>query len=295
MTDLHKVLREALCDFVEAQPQSFLSVVADLAPEQVRERKLLRAAAENGCLSDLLRLGGNGAEGQDETLRTLSMSLGKQVGMDPETAKQICRELILVFGEGPMQTKTAAADPEPGRTKTAPKEGRGTVSIYKPEIGDILPFGKYYQRKGSNQMEPIEWMVLDVREDRALLISRYGLDAKPYNTTKENVTWETCTLRKWLNGDFLNTAFTAVEQKRIIQTTVDNGNFQGNSAWRASGGNDTEDRIYLLSYREAEQYFSSDTGQTVQANYICGHTECMGPFGKRLLLVVASVARQQSG
>ena len=63
--------------------------------------------------------------------------------------------------------------------------------------GDIIKFGKYPQdRNGSKS--PIEWLVLDVKGNEALLISRYGLDCKPYDQKFTDTTWEDCDLRKWL-------------------------------------------------------------------------------------------------
>ena len=58
----------------------------------------------------------------------------------------------------------------------------------------------------------------------------------------------------WLNGTFLNNAFTAAEQKGILLTNVDKGSSQGYSKWSTSGGNNTEDRVFLLSYAEANKY-----------------------------------------
>ena len=55
-----------------------------------------------------------------------------------------------------------------------------------------------------------------------MLISRYALDVKPYNTQRVDITWEQCTLRAWLNNDFINTAFTTDEQAAILLTNVDN-------------------------------------------------------------------------
>ncbi len=125
-------------------------------------------------------------------------------------------------------------------------------------VGGYITFGHYEQDNNTrNGKEPIEWLVLDVQGNQALVISRYGLDAKPYNTSLESVTWETCSLRKWLNGEFLNNAFTAGEQKAIIRTKVDNGAGQGYSGWDTDGGKNTEDRIFLLSYAEAWRYFNS--------------------------------------
>ncbi|MCR5136275.1 MAG: serine/threonine protein kinase [Oscillospiraceae bacterium] len=126
-------------------------------------------------------------------------------------------------------------------------------------VGDIVTFGQYEQDNNlSNGKEEVEWIVLDVQDNKALLISRYGLDAKAYNTSYLLVTWENCTLRNWLNSTFLDSAFSADEQKAIMTTVVDNSKKQGNSKWNTDGGNDTSDQIFLLSYNEANMYFSSN-------------------------------------
>ena len=92
--------------------------------------------------------------------------------------------------------------------------------------------------------------------NNVLVISRYGLDAQPYNTSDTSVTWETCSLRIWLNETFLNEAFTFKEQKAINTTTVDNSKSQCYWGWDYSnGGNNTQDMIFLLSYDEASKYF----------------------------------------
>ena len=122
-------------------------------------------------------------------------------------------------------------------------------------VGDIVTFGHYEQDNDtSNGQEVIEWIVLEVDDGKALLLSKYGLDRVPYNTEGADITWENCTLRKWLNDDFMNAAFTADEQGRILLTDVDNSKSQGNSEWDTSGGNDTKDKIFLLSCAQANQY-----------------------------------------
>ena len=127
------------------------------------------------------------------------------------------------------------------------------------KVGSVVWFGHYEQDNNtSNGKEEIEWIVLDKQGTKLLLISRYALDCQPYNPYNkdyQNVTWETCTLRPWLNGTFLNAAFSAAEQKKIVQTTVQNPD---NSRYKTNGGNDTQDRVFLLSIDEANKYFSSD-------------------------------------
>lgn len=126
------------------------------------------------------------------------------------------------------------------------------------KVGGYVTFGSYEQDNNTgNGQEPIEWLVLDydAANHRVLLLSRYGLDAKPYNTEYADITWEKCTLRTWLNGTFLNKAFTAQEQKGILTTSVDNSKSQGYSSYNTNGGNNTQDKIFLLSYAEANKYF----------------------------------------
>ena len=91
--------------------------------------------------------------------------------------------------------------------------------------GDIITFGRYEQDGNTvNDPEAIEWQVLEVEDGHALLISKYALDEKKYNEKYENVTWETCTLRAWLNGEFYNSAFSSEEKGQIRQVTLKNPN-----------------------------------------------------------------------
>lgn len=124
------------------------------------------------------------------------------------------------------------------------------------EIGNYIKYGHFEQDNNTeNGTEAIEWKVLDVQGENVLLLSRYGLDVKTYNEEKTDITWEDCTLRKWLNGTFFQEAFTEEEQKGIPETEIDNSQEQGYKEWNdIPGGNNTRDRVFLLSCREANQY-----------------------------------------
>ena len=122
-------------------------------------------------------------------------------------------------------------------------------------VGNYVTFGTYPQTALGNDQTPIEWLVLARDGRQALLISRYGLDAKPYNTKLSSTTWGKCTLRTWLNDTFLNKAFSSTEQTAILTTDVDNSKQQCYSGWNPSRENDTKDKVFLLSYAEANKYF----------------------------------------
>ena len=133
-----------------------------------------------------------------------------------------------------------------------PAKADGTAEV---SVGDHVFFGTYPQTADGTDSTPIEWRVLDVQDGRALLLSVYGLDVQPFNTEwSEDVTWENSTLRAWLNDDFLNRAFTPEEQSSIPVTTVENGPEQHFSGYTHFYCDDTQDRIFLLSYAEAHRY-----------------------------------------
>lgn len=124
-------------------------------------------------------------------------------------------------------------------------------------VGSIVTFGTYLQKVEGTDQTLIEWIVLDYDEEnkKALLLSRYGLDTKPYNSEHTKVTWEECTLRSWLNDEFLHIAFNALEQSMILVTEVDNSSNQGiNKKWTPNTENNTQDWVFLLSCTEARKY-----------------------------------------
>lgn len=123
------------------------------------------------------------------------------------------------------------------------------------KVGSIIKFGNYPQNT-KDKKEPIEWRVLAVEDGKALVISQYALDCKKYNEEYIKTSWEKCTLRKWLNSDFLNSAFNSTEQNLIQLSTVtadENPEHNG-----VNQGYDTKDKVFLLSAKEAEQYFKND-------------------------------------
>ncbi len=125
-------------------------------------------------------------------------------------------------------------------------------SLSSAEIGGTVKFGTYDQN--SNQAdgnEAIQWTVLDRVGNQILLISKKGLAYQPYNSTTTDTTWETCSLRQWLNDDFVNQAFDANDQNYIQDSLVTADN---NPDYGTDAGNDTTDKIFLLSATEYKRY-----------------------------------------
>ena len=95
--------------------------------------------------------------------------------------------------------------------------------------------------------EPVKWRVLNVDGEKALLVADKALDLKLYHNTYKDVTWETCSLRNWLNNEFINSAFLANERSAIPSVTV---KAEGGVRSGVDGGNDTTDKVFILSFSE---------------------------------------------
>lgn len=115
----------------------------------------------------------------------------------------------------------------------------------------IIGKEKYHRAKKSYfKYEPIKWRVIKCENGEALLLSDIVLDKQKYNKRLKKVTWEKSTLRKWLNKKFMNRAFSSSEQEAIRTTKVIN---EDNYYYKTDGGNDTLDKIYLLSLSETDE------------------------------------------
>ena len=117
------------------------------------------------------------------------------------------------------------------------------------QVGDIIEFGSYPQQKNGSVfvVEPIKWIVIETKNDMLYLLSEKILDYQQYNTKDVDVTWETCSLRKWLNEDFYNYAFTEFEKTQICTSKLRQSI---NNRFGGTGGNDTYDKVFAPSTSE---------------------------------------------
>jgi len=108
-------------------------------------------------------------------------------------------------------------------------------------VGQTVQFGDY------------NWLVLETQSDKMLLLSQDILEQRAFHPCYAGVTWETSDLRKYLNGDFYN-LFDAAEQEKIIETKLTNPD---NIWYNINGGNDTQDKIFILNLEDADRYFGN--------------------------------------
>ena len=113
------------------------------------------------------------------------------------------------------------------------------------KIGDKICFGSY------------EWRILDIQNDTALIVTECIIDQRPYHDIYEEITWSHSGIRKYLNNDFYN-KFSDFEKDRIISTLNKNLN---NQWYGTLGGEDTIDKVFLLSLDEVCRYFGDSTSK----------------------------------
>lgn len=101
-------------------------------------------------------------------------------------------------------------------------------------IGNTVTIGTYQQNTTSEEKTAVEWIVLDQQDNMSLLISKYGLDAVAYHQEWKEIEWKDCSLRAWLNNEFLNSTFNSDEINAIVIVR--------------------EDKVSLLSLKEAYHY-----------------------------------------
>lgn len=113
--------------------------------------------------------------------------------------------------------------------------------------GDIIRFGSF-------DGMPIEWQIIQVKGNELLVLSKCGIEAKAYHSKSGSVTWETSTIRQYLNNEFFSKCFDIKEQKLIQTTSVKTND---NVLTGVSGGKDTSDWLFLLSIDEVEIMLNS--------------------------------------
>lgn len=137
--------------------------------------------------------------------------------------------------------------------------------------------------------QPIKWRVLEVKEDRLLLMSDKILDDMPYNQEQLATNWGTSTIRSWLNAykktenvckidyrenAFLKEAFSIEEQEAILEIPEENSVMLPNVG---IGENTTVDKLFLPSVNDVyAATYAAVYGFTTNFRTVDWARQCMG-------------------
>jgi len=135
------------------------------------------------------------------------------------------------------------------------------------KAGDTASFGSYYGK-------PIEWQVLavDTAASKALLIPKEMLGYWSFNDIREEKTWETSSIRQWLNNDFYNAAFTEQQKAFILETDIEN---KANPEYNTGGTANTKDKVFFLSADEVMKYIPNEADRICKINFTTTQIEAI--------------------
>ncbi|MDO4806479.1 MAG: DUF6273 domain-containing protein, partial [Coriobacteriales bacterium] len=220
-------------------------------------------------------------------------------------SKQVATWDCVWLGSYP-QTEVTSADPLYGVLRSADWDESDDATVggerYRRISKSDATYSGWWSDDGYGsaayryfRYEPVKWRVLEVYGATALAVADVALDCQRYNANDAGVTWETSGIRYWLNGygasanqsgtdfsgrGFLDVAFSPAERGAILTTDVAN---KANTQYNTDGGNDTTDRVFLLS--EAEVYDTShgfvsscDTDDEARRCKPSGYARAMGAW-----------------
>ena len=133
------------------------------------------------------------------------------------------------------------------------KQQKNMEHILQSKVGDTIEFGKNFLSKGT--AEPLQWEILAIEAKRILLLSKFAIDACAFHKREGTVSWEISDIRKFLNEEFYDKAFSAWEKKIIKESLVMP---EKNEHYGTEFGDVTCDRIFLLSAGEVERFVPSE-------------------------------------
>lgn len=137
---------------------------------------------------------------------------------------------------------------------TEPSESLN-VDFLNARPGETFSFGRYEQNEEVNGVEPIEWIVLEKEDSRMLVVTKYGLTAQPYSVSGKYTTWDSSSIRTWLEDEFYTYAFSEDEKRYIAQTT---NVADDDTDAKSYQGYDTSDHTFLLSVTEYNEHFKNN-------------------------------------
>lgn len=129
--------------------------------------------------------------------------------------------------------------------KNAAKRAASAAAINSIQVGDSFTYGSYVHVGSTNKnKQPIVWQVLQKDGAKALVLAKYALAKKPFHSSNsKSVDWSSSSLRSWLNGSFINSAFTETERKAIVSTSLESKNNKEKYT-------KTSDKVFVLTYGE---------------------------------------------
>jgi len=240
----NNVIKELVKQFGEdilLEPKLYALIMDMLANKEPQLLKRIRLAISENMPKKLHALKTVGEQDRANKMRFMANVFANDYAMELEAAYSVVNYFADSLNYKTIEMTVAKSHAEQRKTSVMRITGGSEKA---PQNGSIIPFGS------------CGWRVLDVQNDKMLIMSEQVIKRSAYNEQWLEVTWENCTLRNYLNGDFYNN-FSYADKKRIVEVKNKNS---ANPWFLSFGGNDTSDKVFLLSIEEVIKYFG-DSGQ----------------------------------
>ena len=165
------------------------------------------------------------------TQQISTIFLQRKLHINHNTAAKLINLMVNACVVSPLGSK------EPKHATISKEELPLYLNHNNSMMGKTITYGKYHGIK-------IDWLVLDNICGQLLLLSKYALDFQPFNLVDKQISWESCSLRRWLNNEFYTSAFSKTEQFAIQAASLTDKVISGKDGF--GGEADTRDSIFLL-------------------------------------------------
>jgi len=224
-------------------PAQFTKKLLAQYPDTVIEFAPMMIIVAIGGMDAYSRLVNSTSRNRATDVDNLTREMHKQYHVNRATARVVIESIAELLGYTPVIdseeiSPSLVSGIGANYSKSEPLRD-SNFGLLAHATGDILIFGDY------------EWRVLDKQEDKLLLISEHILEQRAYHPCYSGTTWENSALREYLNDEFLR-QFTQEDIRKIIETKISNPD---NLWYSTPGGNDTFDKIFVLSMEEVDRYF----------------------------------------
>ena len=309
-----------ICDFGYIYQRGTISTCEDAGVLPALWIDLDRAEIEPaGTVSSRDILEGASRDGTEEDPRQREKIVNPVVHADPEEpdGKEVIYTLLR-FGSYPQFEIVPVLSDEAAADAVADPELYEKLEQAAWEHDECELDGRHFLRvssAGENGVsytryfafDPLLWRVLEVRNGTALLLSHAAVECEPFQADLRDVSWESCTLRSWLNGygpeanasaadysgsgqSFLDAAFSAEEQAAILRNPVRN---EPNYYFGMDSGAQTEDRVFLLAESELFMHDSSEIHGFSRRDEVADRAKQFQPTGYALRKGVWQESRER--
>ncbi len=181
----------------------------DLASVHLEPAETIETVESSSSFNSDIDLPSDGENGYDYLPDLDNINLPTTVDEEIIIPKKTKSEDSIPLGDSPLFVEPSPDSNEPNSSSPNAEEILENKKTYS--VGETIIWGAYRQSVSSPESYPLEWHIIDIQGNRAMLISKKAIDCRIINRSSKVTDWAHTDLCTWLNSDFLMEAFTKKE------------------------------------------------------------------------------------